>query len=125
MFGLGRLDDIWMQRSTTCRNSKFGNRRFRKGEDWQKWDDCFAKAVEMGHENNLMGLPPDQSKFLGHSVVNLMNPLWWLKALTASPNRRNNGSQQKVVYEEGSIGTEDTWIRTSDGIVNISMGDSA
>ena len=32
--------------------------------------------------------------------------------------------EPKVVYPEGSIGTEDTWVRTDDGMQNISMGDS-
>ena len=128
MFSLGRLDDIWMQRlddMLEIRNSVVEG--LGKGEDCSKiWDDCFAKAVEMGHENNLMGLPPDQSKFLGHSVGLQLDesPVVAKGFDRPLPIGGTMAVEPKVVYEEGSIGTEDTWIRTSDGIVNISMGDS-
>ena len=41
----------------------------------QAWRQGYALAEELGHANHLMGMAPDQSRFLGHSVgYNSMNP---------------------------------------------------
>ena len=32
------------------------------------WNEAYALAVELGYEGHLMGMNPDQSRFLGHSV---------------------------------------------------------
>ena len=40
----------------------------------QAWRQGYALAEELGHANHLMGMAPDQSRFLGHSVgCNSMN----------------------------------------------------
>ena len=128
MFSLGSLERKWMQRlddMLEIRDSVVSG--LGKGYDCSKvWDDCFAKAVEMGHESNLMGLPPDQSKFLGHSVGLQLDesPVVAKGFDRPLPVGGTMAIEPKVVYPEGSIGTEDTWIRTKDGMTNISMGDS-
>ena len=40
-----------------------------QGKDCSEaWRQGYALAEELGHANNLMGMAPDQSRFLGHSV---------------------------------------------------------
>ena len=73
-----------------------------------------------------MGLPPDQSKFLGHSVGLQLDesPVVAKGFDRPLPVGGVMAIEPKVVYSEGSIRTEDTWLRTDDGMINISMGDS-
>ena len=58
----------------------------------------------MGHENNLMGLPPDQSKFLGHSVgLQLDESPVVAKGFDRPLPVGSVAIEPKVVYTEGSL----------------------
>ena len=65
-----------------------------------------------------MGMKPDQSRFLGHSVgLQLDESPVVAKGFNRSlPIGGTMAIEPKVVHAEGSIGTEDTWIRDEDGM---------
>ena len=128
MFSKGKLENHWLEKlddMIEIRDTVLSG--LGRGDDCSKvWEDGFSLTVEMGHENNLMGLPPDQSKFLGHSVGLQLDesPVVAKGFDRPLPVGGVMAIEPKVVYSEGSIGTEDTWLRTDDGMINISMGDS-
>ncbi|MDP6333703.1 MAG: M24 family metallopeptidase, partial [Candidatus Poseidoniaceae archaeon] len=82
---------------------------------WQKGSQL---AYELGYEENLMGMKPDQSKFLGHSVGLQLDesPVVAKGFNRPLPIGGTMAIEPKVVYAEGSIGLEDTWIKTSEGM---------
>lgn len=82
------------------------------------WAEGAALATELGYADHLMGQAPDQSRFLGHSIglqldespvvaYGFDRPLEVGGTMAIEP---------KVVYAEGSVGTEDTWVRDEDGM---------
>jgi Xaa-Pro aminopeptidase len=120
MFSVGKLSKSWHQRledmievSDTVVSS------LGIGEDCSTaWEKGSQLAYQMGYEDNLMGMKPDQSKFLGHSVGLQLDE----SPVVASgfdrplPVGGTMAIEPKVVYNEGSIGIEDTWIRNSEGL---------
>jgi Xaa-Pro aminopeptidase len=84
----------------------------------EAWTEGQALAHELGHENHLMGMQPDQSKFLGHSVGLQLDesPVVAAGFDRPLPVGGTMAIEPKLVYAEGSIGSEDTWIRDEDGM---------
>ena len=82
------------------------------------WLEGQALAHELGHEEHLMGMKPDQSKFLGHSVGLQLDesPVVAAGFDRPLPVGGTMAIEPKLVYAEGSIGSEDTWIRDEDGM---------
>ena len=81
-------------------------------------------AAELGYAEHLMGMPPDQARFLGHSVG---------LELDETPVVANGfdrplcvggtmAIEPKVVHPGGAIGTEDTWVRTDGGMECLTAG---
>ena len=81
------------------------------------WNEAFALAVELGYKDNLMGMKPDQSRFLGHSVGLQLDesPVVAAGFDRPLPVGGTMAIEPKVVYEEGSIWREDTRIRDEEG----------
>jgi hypothetical protein len=79
-------------------------------------------AVELGYEHHLMGMSPDQSRFLGHSVGLQLDesPVVAAGFDRPLPVGGTMAIEPKVVYEQGSIGSEDTWVRDSEGMRPVS-----
>ena len=77
-----------------------------------------ALAEEFGHSAHLMGMSPDQSKFLGHSVGLQLDesPVVAEGFDRPLPTGGTMAIEPKVVHVEGSIGTEDTWTRDEEGM---------
>ena len=75
-------------------------------------------ASELGHAEHLMGMSPDQSKFLGHSVGLQLDesPVVAEGFDRPLPTGGTMAIEPKVVHVDGSIGTEDTWTRDSEGM---------
>jgi Xaa-Pro aminopeptidase len=69
-----------------------------------------------------MGMEPDQSKFLGHSVGLQLDesPVVAAGFDLPLPIGATMAIEPKVVHPEGSIGIEDTWIRDEEGMRPIS-----
>ena len=128
MFSAGALDSEWTERlehMVEIRNALVSS--LGKGDNCSKtWEIGSLMAEEMGYSENLMGMLPDKSHFLGHSVgleldetpviANGFNrPLCLGGTMAIEP---------KVIYHDGCIGTEDTFVRTKDGMECLTMGDS-
>jgi len=128
MFSAGALESKWMQRldhMVEIRKAVVSS--LEKGDDCSKtWEIGSMMAKEMGYSDNLMGISPDKSYFLGHSVG---------LELDETPVIANGfdrplciggtmAIEPKVIYPDGCIGTEDTFVRTKDGMECLTMGNS-
>ena len=84
----------------------------------QAWRKGLALAEELGHGNNLMGMAPDQSRFLGHSVGLQLDetPVVAEGFNRPLPIGGTMAIEPKVVHSNGSIGSEDTWVRDDQGM---------
>ena len=82
------------------------------------WNEAYGLAVELGYQDHLMGMNPDQSRFLGHSVGLQLDesPVVATGFDRPLPVGGTMAIEPKVVYQEGSIGSEDTWIRDENGL---------
>jgi Xaa-Pro aminopeptidase len=128
MFSAGPLSEKWMQRLSDMAEIKDSVvTSLGQGDYCSKaWEIGHNKAVEMGYAEHLMGMPPEQAVFLGHSVGLELDET----PVVADRFDRElvvGGTmaiEPKALYEDGAIGTEDTYARTSDGMECLTMGDS-
>jgi len=98
-----------------------------RGDDCSEaWEIGHLLATEMGHSGNLMGMGPDQSSFLGHSVGLELDetPVVARGFDRPLPMGGTMAVEPKVIHIDGSIGNEDTWFRSSDGMECLTAGDS-
>ena len=95
-------------------------------------DDCSSAwalgskmATEMGHAEHLMGMQPDQARFLGHSIGLELDeaPVIAAGFDRPLPVGGTMAIEPKVIHPEGAIGVEDCWVRTSEGLSCLSSGD--
>ena len=127
MFSAGKLNEKWMERlddMVEIRNKVVSS--LGSGDNCSKtWEIGSQLAKEMGYENNLMGMLPDKSYFLGHSVgLELDETPVIAKGFDRPLNVGGTMAiEPKVIYENGCIGTEDTFVRTRDGMEYLTMGD--
>ena len=84
----------------------------------QAWRQGLALAEELGHGDHLMGMAPDQSRFLGHSVGLQLDesPVVAEGFDRPLPIGGTMAIEPKVVHSDGSIGSEDTWVRDEEGM---------
>lgn len=128
MFSAGPLDRVWTERledMLTIQDAVV--------ESLGRGDTCSAAwvrghdlAKEMGHADHLMGMAPDQSRFLGHSVGLELDesPVVAQGFDAPMPIGGTMAIEPKVVHMEGCIGIEDTWTRTEEGLRRITAGKS-
>lgn len=88
------------------------------------WREGFTLACELGYEDHLMGMKPDQTRFLAHGVGLELDESPVVAESFDVPLKRGGtiAIEPKVVYPEGSIGSEDTWVRTEHGMEPITAG---
>jgi Xaa-Pro aminopeptidase len=88
----------------------------------EAWNQGHALAVELGHEEHLMGMKPDQSRFLGHSLGLELDESPVVAASFDRPMElgMTMAIEPKVIHPEGSIGSEDTWVMTEMGMEPLS-----
>lgn len=88
------------------------------------WEEGYALAVELGYSDHLMGTSPDQSRFLGHSIGLQLDesPVVAAGFDRPLPVGGTMAIEPKVVYAEGSVGSEDTWVRDEEGMCPITAG---
>ena len=128
MFSAGAMSETWNSRledMIEIRDSVIAS--LGQGENCSKaWDVGKSLADEMGHSENLMGMQPDQSSFLGHSVGLELDetPVVATGFDRPLPIGGTMAVEPKVIHHDGSIGNEDTWFRTSDGMECLTAGDS-
>ena len=120
MFSLGSLSEEWHQRLDDMIAVKDAvvNVLDKGGFCSQAWVEGQTLAYELGYEQHLMGMQPDQSKFLGHSVGLQLDesPVVAAGFDRPLPIGGTMAIEPKLVYAEGSIGSEDTWIRDEEGM---------
>lgn len=98
-----------------------------RGDDCSEaWRIGSGKAAEMGYADHLMGMPPEQAAFLGHSVGLELDetPVVADRFDRQLPVGGTMAIEPKVLYDTGAIGTEDTFARTSEGMECLTMGDA-
>ncbi len=127
MFYSGHLGEEWRNRlddmieiGTKVRGS------LARGEACSSaWKEGRGVAEEMGHGGNLMGISPEQASFLGHSVGLELDETPVVADGFDRPLELGGtmAIEPKVIYEEGAIGIEDTWSRTSEGMECLTSGD--
>ena len=120
MFSLGALSQEWHQRledMIAVKETVVGVLD-EGGFCSHAWEEGQALAHELGHHDHLMGMKPDQSKFLGHSVGLQLDesPVVAAGFDRPLPVGGTMAIEPKLVYAEGSIGSEDTWIRDEEGM---------
>ena len=120
MFSLGSLSQEWHQRledMLAVKDTVVGVLD-EGGLCSDAWVEGQALAHELGHQDHLMGMVPDQSKFLGHSVGLQLDesPVVAAGFDRPLPIGGTMAIEPKVVHADGSIGSEDTWIRDEDGM---------
>ena len=120
MFCAGNLPEEWSSRLNDM--VELGNEvvsSLGRGDDCSSaWEIGSSMAAEMGHADHLMGIAPDQASFLGHSVGLELDETPVVAHGFDSPLGIGGimAVEPKLVYDEGAIGTEDTWVRTRDGM---------
>ena len=127
MFYSGHLGEEWRNRLDDMIEIGTKVRRsLARGEACSSaWKEGRGVAEEMGHGENLMGISPEQASFLGHSVGLELDETPVVADGFDHPLELGGtmAIEPKVVYEEGAIGIEDTWSRTSDGMECLTSGD--
>jgi len=128
MFSAGPLSEEWHERlghMAEIRDSVVES--LGRGEDCSAaWLIGHGLAVEMGYAEHLMGMPPNQAIFLGHSVGLELDETPVVADRFDRPLEVGGtmAIEPKVLFDEGAIGTEDTFARTSDGMECLTSGSS-
>ena len=128
MFSSGELSDEWHERLSDMAEIRDSVVNILGRGDYcsNAWRIARARAEEMGYTDHLMGMPPEQAVFLGHSVGLELDetPVVAEGFDRELPIGGTMAIEPKVLYEEGAVGTEDTFVRTKDGMECLTMGDS-
>ena len=128
MFSIGGLGESWLERlSDMVEVSDSVVASLARGDNCSKaWEIGSELAISMGHGEHLMGMQPDQSKFLGHSVGLQLDESPVVARGFDRPLVDNGvmAIEPKLVFDDGSIGLEDTWVKTSQGMERITLDDS-
>ena len=128
MFSIGGLAESWLERLSDMvevSDSVVGS--LARGDNCSKaWEIGSELATSMGHGEHLMGMKPDQSKFLGHSVGLQLDESPVVARGFDRPLVDNGvmAIEPKLVFDDGSIGLEDTWVKTSQGMERITLDDN-
>ena len=127
MFSVGPLDSEWVERldkMVEVRDCVVTS--LARGDTCEVAYDAGMKIVrEHGEQNHLMGMPPNQSRFLGHSIGLHLDetPVVARGFPRPLPIGGTMAIEPKVVYPNGVIGLEDSWVRTENGMECMTAGD--
>ncbi len=121
MFVAGKLSQEWEERLDVTLDLKdLIIDSLSKGNTCEQvWNESLEYVKEKpGWEEHLMGMPPDQSKFLGHGVGLELDesPVIASGFSRELPIGGTMAIEPKFVYSDGCIGNEDTWVRTTQGV---------
>jgi Xaa-Pro aminopeptidase len=120
MFVSGQLGEVWQQRldDMIAVKEQVVDVLDQGLHCSQAWEQGHALAAELGYEDHLMGTKPDQSRFLGHSIGLQLDesPVVAAGFDRPLPVGGTMAIEPKVVYPEGTVGSEDTWIRDEEGM---------
>lgn len=127
MFSVGPLDSEWMDRLDAMLEVKNTVVSSLGGGDTCEvsYEKGMKVVRECGEENHIMGMPPEQARFLGHSIGLHLDetPVVARGFPRPLPIGGTMAIEPKVIYPEGAIGLEDSWVRTDDGMECLTAGD--
>ena len=127
IFCSGRLDEEWMSRlDDMVEISELVREKLGSGANCSEaWKIGMQAAREMGREDNLMGIKPEQARFLGHSVGLELDETPVVANGFERPLEIGGtmAIEPKLVHRDGAIGIEDTWARVSDGMECLTSGE--
>jgi Xaa-Pro aminopeptidase len=128
MFSVGPLDQEWMERLEAMKEiSDEVVTGLARGETCEMvYESGDAIARERGFSRHLMGMPPDQARFLGHSIGLHLDETPVVARGFSKPLQIGGtmAIEPKVIYSDGAIGVEDSWVRTEDGMECLTAGDA-
>ena len=120
MYVAGKLSETWQQRLDDMLAVKdtVVDVLDQREPCSKAWEAGAALAAELGYADHLMGQAPDQSRFLGHSIGLQLDesPVVAHGFDRAMDVGGTMAIEPKVVYAEGSVGTEDTWVLDEEGM---------
>ena len=126
VFSCGKMSEEWAQRLEDMAQirdllvSKLG-----AGSSCSEaWHVSEALSAELGYGDHLMGMPPNQARFLGHSVGLELDESPVVASGFDMPMHVGctMAIEPKVVFGDGAVGTEDTWVATKDGLKCLTGG---
>lgn len=124
MFSLGSVHDNWHERQADMVEvAKIVRTSLGRGRDCSAaWSAGVDAASQMGHADYLMGMAPDQAKFLGHSIGLELDetPVVAAGFDRPLPIGATMAIEPKVIQIEGAVGIEDSWVRTATGMERLS-----
>ena len=90
------------------------------------WEIGHSMSVNMGLSDHLMGMPPEQSRFLGHSIGLELDETPVVASGFDSPLDIGGtmAIEPKVIFPDGAVGIEDCWYRDEYGLQCLSSGNS-
>ena len=128
MFSVGEPEPIWKERLEQMEEiaAKVRNLLSRGDSCEMAWEAGLGMARNMGYDEHLMGMHPEQARFLGHSIGLELDetpvvaegfdlPLEIQGTMAIEP---------KVIYSEGAVGIEDCWVRTENRMECLSSGEA-
>tara|TARA_Y100000589_G_scaffold327477_2_gene369384 strand:- start:33402 stop:34646 length:1245 start_codon:yes stop_codon:yes gene_type:complete len=126
MFSSGAMSKEWAQRLEDMAQisdlvvSKLGA----GGSCSEAWYEGKSLSAELGYDHHLMGMPPHQARFLGHSVGLELDESPVVAGGFDRPMHTGctMAIEPKVVFGDGAIGIEDTWVATKDGLKCLTGG---
>jgi Xaa-Pro aminopeptidase len=126
MFCSGKLDEEWTLRlDDMAEISDLLRRSLGRGDNCSEaWEIGLDAAKEMGRHENLMGMKPEQARFLGHSVGLELDETPVIAEGFERPLEIGGtmAIEPKVIYRDGAIGIEDSWTRRPDGMECLTPG---
>ncbi len=126
MFSFGNPDNIWIERMEQMEEiaREVRNSLSRGDLCSDAWKIGHSISKNMGFSEHLMGMPPEQSRFLGHSIGLELDETPVVAA--GFDVQLNHGStmaiEPKVIFPEGAVGIEDCWVQSENGIECLSSG---
>lgn len=128
MFSVGPLDQEWTERLEAMKEiSDKVVTELARGETCEMaYESGVAIARDRGFGGHLMGMPPDQARFLGHSIGLHLDETPVVARGFSKPLQIGGtmAIEPKVIYTDGAIGVEDSWVRTEDGMECLTAGDA-
>ena len=98
-----------------------------RGDDCSRiWEAGRARAEAQGWGDHLMGMPPDQTRFLSHAVGLELDESPVVAAGFDRPVPVGGvmAVEPKIVFEDGAVGPEDCWVRGPEGMECLTGGDA-
>ncbi len=127
IFSVGPLDSEWEERLSTMEEARGAIvASLGSGENCSAaYEKGVDVAKQAGLDGHLMGMPPEQARFLGHSIGLELDETPVVAAGFDRPLHQGGtmAIEPKVIFPNGAVGPEDCWVRRDDGLQCLTAGD--